>query len=123
MRGGLSPIEARRLVGQQDRIEQPCPSRRAERISRSILMFVVFALVLTMCGAWAARAADRYPKGAYAVWLFHAAQPNEVADIVRIYKISGDYPDRETCLQVLSSVVTKAKGAVARCLPVEPRTY
>lgn len=58
MRGGLSPIEARRLVGQQDRVEHTGPSQRAHAISRAILLFVVFAAVIGLCGAWAARAAE-----------------------------------------------------------------
>lgn len=86
---------------------------------RYALAFIVAGLVFLFWGH--ARAADRYPPGPYALWLFHAAAPNENPDIVRIYKISGDYEDRETCLRVLTSVVPKARGAVVRCLPVETR--
>jgi hypothetical protein len=95
------------------------PTRRSQIVARTAVAMVVLGLGLTMCAS--PRAADRYPAGAYAIWLFHAAQPHENPDLIRIYKISGDYADRETCLQVLQSVVTKARGAVARCLPVEPR--
>lgn len=93
------------------------PSRRSQIVARTALAMVVLGLGLTMCAS--PRAADRYPPGAYALWLFHAAAPNENPDLIRIYKISGDYEDRETCLRVLASVVTKARGAVVRCLPVD----
>jgi hypothetical protein len=96
------------------------PTRRSQIVARTAVAMIVLGLGLTMCAS--PRAADRYPPGQYAIWLFHAAAPHENPDIVRIYKISGDYQNRETCLQVLQSVVTKARGAVARCLPVELRS-
>ena len=129
MRGGLSPVEARRLVGHDDRTDQnrkssdlpvDGPSRRSAIVARTALAMVIVGLGLTMCAS--PRAADRYPPGQYAIWLFHAAAPHENPDLIRIYKISGDYENRETCLQVLQSVTLKAPKAVARCLPVEPRS-
>lgn len=97
------------------------PTRRSQIVARTALAMVVLGLGLTMCAS--PRAADRYPPGPYALWLFHAAAPHENPDLIRIYKISGDYADRETCLRVLSSVETKAKGAVVRCLPVDKPTF
>lgn len=113
----MDPRQARPYPAGVD--PQHKPNRRSTIVARSVLAMVILGLGLTMCAS--PKAADRYPPGAYAVWLFHAAQPNENPDLIRIYKISGDYADRATCLQVLSSVIPKARGAVARCLPVELR--
>jgi len=93
------------------------PTRRSTIVGRTVLAIVILGLGLTMCAS--PRAADRYPPGQYAIWLFHAAMPDENPDMVRIYKISGDYADRETCLQVLTAVKLKAPRSVARCLPVD----
>ena len=93
------------------------PTRRSQLVARTALAMVVLGLGLTMCAS--PRAADRWPPGAYAIWLFHAAMPDEVADMVRIYKISGDYADREACLRMLAQVTLKAPRAVARCLPTD----
>lgn len=66
MRGGLSPLEARRLVGKPDEIEQPCPTRRSNIVARTALGMVVLGLALTMCAS--PRAAELPIERTWLVW-------------------------------------------------------
>lgn len=47
----MSPLEARRLVGKPDEIEQPCPTRRSNIVARLALGMVILGLGLTMCAS------------------------------------------------------------------------
>lgn len=57
----MSPLEARRLVGHDDRIAQPQPSptQRSHAVGRLVLAMVIGGLVLTMCASPRAAEPDR----------------------------------------------------------------
>ena len=94
MRGGLSPIEARRLVGKPDTIETELDlHRRQRRVGWSILAFVAVALTVGMCAASSAAERERYE-----IWAVRSSGKALRGDQPNWIKVSAPaYPTKTDC--------------------------